>query len=189
MNRSEKFQWVKRPKFRCRCRRWFGFPVDCPKRSVSAVYNYYYYTMLILHLHRPNCMGSVCESIKSIQFTNTSVISAQIKFKSSALSKLAALGSSWYVPDKYKTKMVEIQVEKCRNQNGQTGGGAKSSFKAQPGGGTTFMVHLPHSIPRSAFPILGHIYFSGKHKQIFILAYIHISWLDKLRCFTWWSSA
>ena len=60
----------------------------------------------IAQLHRPNCMGSVCEDIKTIQFANTSVISAQIQFKMSALSKLTAFGSSWYVPDKYKTKMV-----------------------------------------------------------------------------------
>ena len=60
----------------------------------------------IAHLHRPNCMGSILENIKSIQFANTSVISAQIQFKISALSQLTALGSSWYVPDKYKTKMV-----------------------------------------------------------------------------------
>ena len=46
------------------------------------------------------------ENIESIQFANTCVISAQIQLKISALSKLTALGSCWYVPDKYKTKMV-----------------------------------------------------------------------------------
>ena len=54
------------------------------------------------------------KNIESIQFANTSVISAQIQFRMSALSQLTALGSSWYVPDKYKTKMVRNPSWKMR---------------------------------------------------------------------------
>ena len=76
-------------------------------------------------------MGSALENIKSIQFANTSVISAQIQFRMSALSQLTALGSSWYVGwqiqnkngEKSKLKFFEIWTDKLVEANGQTGGG------------------------------------------------------------------